>query len=134
MQTLYEWEFRDDEDLDEIMSRNIHEFEKDVDASYVEKVVKGTNESWEKINKIIEEAAPEWPLDQIAAVDKNTLRVAIFELLFDKDEEVPPKVCINEAVEIGKSFGGESSSKFINGVLGQVYRKNEKKLAPRDQR
>lgn len=134
MQTLYEWEFRGDLVIDEIMERNILEFEKDVDKDYIHQVIKGVNDNLEKINKMITEAAPEWPLEQVARIDKNTLRVAIYEMLFDKTQDVPPRVSINEAIEIGKTFGSESSSKFINGVLGFVYRKHEKVLKPRDER
>ena len=75
-----------------------------------------------KLDKIIEKSAPEWPLDQITIVDRNVLRIGLYELLFADRKEVPPKVAINEAIELAKSFGGESSSKFINGVLGTVYR------------
>lgn len=134
MQTIYEWEFRDGSDRAEIMERNIREFEKDVDRSYVEKTVEGTVVHWDEINALITEAAPEWPLDQVARVDKNVLRIALYEMLFDPEEDVPPRVSINEAIEIGKTFGSDSSPKFINGVLGTIYRKFEDRLAPRDAR
>jgi N utilization substance protein B len=135
MQTLYEWEFRGfGDDLPEIIERNIQEFEKDVDAEYIRKVVNGVREQYEHINNLISEAAPEWPLDQVARVDKNTLRVAVFEMLHDPFQDVPPRVAINEAIEIGKTFGGENSSKFINGVLGYIYRKYEQELRERDAR
>lgn len=134
MQTLYEWEFRGFPDLDEIMERNIHEFEKDVDQTYIKKVVYGIRDHYDEINALIVEAAPEWPLEQVAKVDKNVLRVAIFEMIYDTEEDVPPRVSINEAIEIGKTFGGDSSPKFINGALGFVYRKFEEKLKPRDER
>ena len=74
----------------------------------------------EEIDKIIEKTAPEWPIDQITIVDRNILRIGIFELMYSK--QVPPKVAINEAVELGKTFGGSSSGKFVNGVLGTLYR------------
>src|SRR5690242_3456776 len=109
MQSLYEWEFRDGSDLEEIIERNINEFKKDVDEVYVRKVVHGIRDNIEKINTAIAEAAPEWPLEQVARVDKNVLRVAVYEMLFDKEEDVPPRVSINEAIEIGKTFGSESS-------------------------
>ena len=134
MQSLYEWEFRNHVNLEEITTRNIHEFEKDVDAEYVWKVVRGAEQNMEAINALIAEAAPEWPLEQVAKIDKNTLRVAIYEMLYDEAHDVPPRVSINEAIEIGKTFGGESASKFINGVLGFVYRKHEEQLKPRDER
>ena len=134
MQSLFEWEFRGNENLDEIVERNIHEFEHDVSAEYVQKVVHGVVDNIDAINALIIEAAPEWPLEQVARVDKNTLRVAIYEMLYDATDDVPPRVAINEAIEIGKTFGGDSSPKFINGVLGFVYRKFEDKLKPRDAR
>lgn len=134
MQTLYEWEFRDFPDLNEIMERNIHEFERDVDQAYIHKVVHGIRDNLEAINALIAEAAPEWPLEQVAKVDKNVLRVAVYEMIYDPEEDVPPRVSINEAIEIGKTFGGESSPKFVNGALGYIYRKFEDKLKPRDER
>lgn len=134
MQSLYEWEFRGDVDIQELTERNINEFKKDVDENYVWKVVKGAQEHWDECNAEILAAAPEWPLDQVARVDKNVLRVALYEMLYDPEEDVPPRVSINEAIEIGKTFGSESSPKFINGVLGFIYRKYEDRLAPRDAR
>jgi len=133
MQTMYEWEFRNFPDLEEIMARNIAEFEKDVDQVYVHKVVHGIQEHLTDIDTLIQEAAPEWPLDQVAKVDKNVLRIAVYEMLFDTEEDVPPRVSINEAIEIGKTFGSESSPKFVNGALGYIYRKFEDKLKPRDE-
>jgi transcription antitermination protein NusB len=134
MQTMYEWEFRGYPELDPILERNIQEFEKDVDKTYIHKVVEGIRDHYEEINALIQEAAPEWPLDQVAKVDKNVLRVAVYEMLFDTEEDVPPRVSINEAIEIGKTFGGESSPKFVNGALGYIYRKFEDRLKPRDAR
>ncbi len=135
MQSLYEWEFRGAEaDLEEITTRNIHEFEKDVDSDYVWKVVRGVQTNLDAINALISEAAPEWPLEQVARIDKNTLRVAVYEMLFDDTQDVPPRVSINEAIEIGKTFGSDTASKFINGVLGFIYRKHEDQLKPRDER
>jgi N utilization substance protein B len=134
MQSLYEWEFRVGSDLEEIIERNINEFKKDADGVYVRKVVNGIREHLDEINVCITEAAPEWPLDQVARVDKNVLRVAVYEMLFDPEDDVPPRVSINEAIEVGKTFGSESSPKFINGALGFIYRKNEARLKPRDER
>lgn len=134
MQSLYEWEFREGSNLDEVTEHNINEFKKDVDDVYVRKVVNGIREHLEDINKAITEAAPEWPLDQVARVDKNVIRVAVYEMLYDPEDDVPPRVSINEAIEIGKTFGSESSPKFINGALGFIYRKNEARLKPRDAR
>ena len=134
MQSLFEWEFRGEENLDQIVERNIAEFSKDVSHEYVWKVARGVVEHYEAINALIVAAAPEWPLNQVARIDKNVLRVALYEMLFDPEQDVPPRVSINEAIEIGKTFGSESSSKFINGVLGHVYRLHEEQLAPRDVR
>lgn len=134
MQSLFEWEFRGEQNLDQIVDRNIGEFTKDVSHEYVWKVVRGVVEHYTAINALIIQAAPEWPLEQVARIDKNVLRVAIYEMLFDPEQDVPPRVSINEAIEVGKTFGSESSSKFINGVLGFVYRQHEEALAPRDVR
>lgn len=125
MQTLYEWDFRGRkmEELPGITERNIKEFASGMeDTSFIHQLIDGTVKHVNDINKIIEKAAPQWPLNQVAVVDRNVLRVGLYELLFGKREEVPPKVAINEAIELAKSFGGESSGKFVNGVLGTVYR------------
>jgi len=124
MQSLYEYLQRGG-DILEITKRNAdrYTFEEN-NASYIEKVAKGTAEHLTEIDEIITISAPEWPLTQIAQVDLSILRLAIFELLFD--DEVPPKAVINEAVELGKAFGGENTSKFVNGVLGTVYRNSAK--------
>lgn len=123
MQTLYEWDMRRQIDIQPIIDRNIKEFQEDADAEYIKAVVNGTIKVVEQIDGKIGEAAPEWPVDQISPIDKAVLRVAIFELLYS--EEVPPKVAINEAVELAKLFGSENSSKFINGVLGTLYRASD---------
>lgn len=125
MQSLYEWDFRGRkmEELPVILDRNIKEFASGMeDTTFIHQVVDGVIKYNKELDKIIEKAAPQWPLEQIAVVDRNVLRVGLFELLFGKREEVPPKVAINEAIELAKSFGGESSGKFVNGVLGTVYR------------
>ena len=129
MQSLYEWDFSNKGgDLEKIVDRNIKEFGPGLeDQSLVWQIVTGVVEHLIKIDKIIEKAAPEWPLNQITIVDRNILRIGLFELLYANKEEVPPKVAINEAIELAKSFGGESSGKFINGVLGTVYKEIEKK-------
>jgi N utilization substance protein B len=125
MQTLYEWDFRGRkmEELPDILSRNIQEFASGLeDTGFIHQLIDGTIKYVDQIDKIIEKAAPQWPLNQVAVVDRNVLRVGLFELLFGNRAEVPPKVAINEAIELAKSFGGESSGKFVNGVLGTVYR------------
>ncbi|TFG35144.1 MAG: transcription antitermination factor NusB, partial [Parcubacteria group bacterium] len=78
-------------------------------------------------DKIIEKVAPEWPINQITIIDRNVLRIGLYELLFGNKKEVPSKVAINESIELAKSFGGESSGKFINGVLGTVYKEIEER-------
>lgn len=131
LQTLYEWDFwcagqkdeKSGEKLIEILERNIKEFGPGLEnVDFISNLVKGVIEHWEKINKIIEKCAPEWPLEQISIIDRNVLRIGIYELLFGNREEVPPKVAINEAIELAKTFGGDNSGKFINGVLGTIYR------------
>lgn len=125
MQTLYEWDFRgqDDKLIDELIDKNIKEFGPGMDdTSFVHALAKGVVENKQKIDPIIEKCAPEWPIDQVTVVDRNILRLGIYELLFGNYEEVPPKVAINESIELAKSFGGESSGRFVNGVLGTIYR------------
>lgn len=123
MQTLYEWDFRPNSDISEIKQRNIDNYDEDADVEFIDSTINGTIDNVKEADKLIVKAAPEWPLEQISSIDKTILRIAIFELLHSK--EVPPKVAINEAVELGKTFGGENSSKFINGVLGTIYRQSE---------
>ena len=141
MQTLYEWDFKSglsaqagkvsppkaDQPqagkIEEILERNISEFAPGLeDDKFARDLIKGVLENKKKIDEIITKTAPEWPLEQVSLVDRNVLRLGIYELLFGKREEVPPKVAINEAIELAKSFGGETSGKFVNGVLGTIYR------------
>lgn len=105
------------------MERNIDEFGPGIEESdLVRKLVRGVVEKQKDLDPLIEKCAPEWPIDQIAVVDRSVLRLGIYELVYGKYDEVPPKVAINEAIELAKTFGGESSSRFINGVLGTIYR------------
>lgn len=124
MQSIYEWDFHPNASAIEIADRLIIPVKDDVDVEYVHRVVNGTLENLAEFDKLITDAAPEWPLDQISVIDKTILRLAAYELL--KDQDIPPKVAINEAVEIAKTFGGENSSKFINGVLGTLYRASDR--------
>jgi len=128
MQSLYEWDFSGKKtDLEKIIERNLKEFGPGLEEqSFTWQLVTGVVEHLEEIDKIIEKAAPEWPLSQISIVDRNVLRIGLYELLYEDKTAVPPKVAINEAIELAKSFGGESSGKFINGVLGTVYKEIEK--------
>ena len=130
IQTLYEWDFKNYPALalPEIAKRNIQEFGPGLkEEEFVNKLISGVAKHRQELDNIIEKAAPMWPLDQIDMIDRNVLRLGLFELLYEDKIEVPPKVAINEAIELAKSFGGESSGKFINGVLGTVYREMEKK-------
>lgn len=125
MQTLYEYDFRESAGADvsktDILDRNFGEFAKAIeDKNFVYDIVEGVQAHQDEIDGIVGPAAPEWPVDQIAKIDKIILRIGVYELLFKR--EVPPKVAINEAVELAKAFGGENSSKFVNGVLGTIYR------------
>lgn len=122
MQSMYEWDFRQDEPLGDILKRNINNFKEDCDKDFILETTGGIEKNIKKIDQVIIEAAPEWPIEQIAIIDKTILRLAVYELLFDTD--IPPKVVINEAVELAKSYGSDSSFKFINGVLGTLFRKD----------
>jgi len=128
MQSLYEWDFSGKKaDLEKIVERNIKEFGPGLeDESFVWQLVTGVVQRLAELDEIIEKAAPEWPIEQISIVDRNVLRIGLYELLYGDKKAVPPKVAINEAIELAKSFGGESSGKFINGVLGTVYKEIEK--------
>jgi len=124
MQAIYEWNFRQDADLDELVERSISEFSNDVDSKYIRDLISGVTKNSKTIDREIETCAPEWPIEQISHVDKSILEIAIYELVYTKD--IPPKVAINEAVELAKQFGSSNSSKFINGVLGSVYDRHVK--------
>ncbi len=131
LQTIYEWTFRRRAndvtcDIQEILERNISRYKDTVDdKSFIQNLVHGITKHEKKLDNTLRPVAPEWPIDQIALMDRVILHIGIYELLFDKD--IPPKVVINEAVELAKSFGGDNSSKFINGVLGTVLRDIEGK-------
>ena len=128
MQSLYEWDFsgKKPDQLEKIVERNIQEFGPGLeDKTFVWQLIEGVVSRIGDIDKIIEKAAPEWPIEQITIVDRNVLRIGLYELLYSNKDEVPPKVAINEAIELAKTFGGESSGKFINGVLGTVYKQIE---------
>lgn len=127
MQTLYEWDFhnQDAARMRQFIKENLAEFAPNVKEGieYVGETIAGILEKQKEIDEIITQAAPQWPVSQIALVDRNILRLGIYELLYVK--EIPPKVAINEAIEIAKKYGGRSSGKFINGVLGGIYKKIE---------
>ena len=114
---------RTGEDISAIIKRDIAEFAPGMsDPSFVETLIKGVVAKKTEIDDIIVKAAPEWPLDKISIVDRNVLRIGLYELIFSDRDEVPAKVAINESIELAKNFGGENSGKFVNGVLGAVYK------------
>ncbi len=127
LQTLYEYDFRkqcQDEQvsLDEILGRNLDRYSDTVeDTAFVRRIVEGVADKTPDLDGVIQPIAPEWPIDQIARIDRTILRMAVFELR-DMGDIVPPKVAINEAVELAKAFGSDNSSKFVNGVLGTAYK------------
>ncbi len=125
MQTLFEWDFNTittNESID-ILHRNIAEFaDSAADLEFMKNLLSGVIAKTEDLNAIINKAAPDWPIEKISTIDRNVLRIGLYELLFSDRGEVPPKVAINEAIELAKSFGGENSGKFVNGVLGAVYK------------
>lgn len=125
LQTLFEWDFKQypTEGTAEMLARNEGEFAPgNEDLVFMKKILGFVVDKREIIDQIIAKAAPEWPVEKINAVDRNILRMGLGELLFGDHNEVPPKVAINEAIELAKTFGGDSSSRFINGVLGAVYK------------
>jgi N utilization substance protein B len=131
LQSLYEWDFYGQKkDITDILERNLTEFAPGIDEpEFAWKILKGLVEHRKQIDAIIVKAAPEWPLDKIAPLDRNILRIGLYELLFADQEEVPHKVAINEAIEMAKNYGGPNSSRFVNGVLGTVYRELKDKPA-----
>jgi len=130
MQSLYLWDFLNKKEgiLDNIVERNIKEFGSGLSEEnqmFVKRLVSGVKDNLTEIDEIIRNAAPEWPLEQINIIDRNVLRLGLYELIYGNKDEVPPKVAINEAIELAKNFSGESAGKFVNGVLGTVYKEIE---------
>ena len=132
LQTLFEWDFLPadkkknsslDKNIKEALNKNLKEFAPGLeDDAFVLSLIDTILKKRVMIDEIIEKAAPDWPIDKISIVDRNILRIGLTELLFGDRSQVPPKVAINEAIELAKTFGGENSSKFVNGVLGAVYK------------
>jgi N utilization substance protein B len=125
LQSLFEIDFRDDYVVnpEEVLVRDSEEFANDVvDLNFVRSLLDGVLKKKPEIDLVIEKAAPDWPIDKISIIDRNILRIGLYELLFADSREVPAKVAINEAIELSKNYGGEKSSKFVNGVLGSVYK------------
>jgi len=129
LQSLYEWDFYGKKsELKTIVERNIKDFGPGLEElDFIWRLVDGVLKHMADLDKIIEKAAPEWPIAQIAIIDRNVLRMGLFELLYSDKEEVPPKVAINEAIELAKTFSGQTSGKFVNGVLGTVFKQIEEK-------
>ena len=133
LQTLYEQDFRrecEDNDLkpNEVLERNIERYHETIDdTDFIKEMVHGVDAHTSELDDIIRPVAPEWPIEQIARMDRTVLHIGVYELMYNKS--VPPKVVINEAVELAKAFGGDNSSKFVNGVLGTVLRNQEAAVA-----
>jgi N utilization substance protein B len=134
LQTLYEEDFRHEVedpnlDLDEVLERNIGRYDETIeDKGFITELVHGVHSRQTELDDIIRPVAPEWPIEQIARMDRVILRIGVYEQLFE--DGVPPKDVINEAVELAKAFGGDNSSKFINGVLGTILRNQEAAAKP----
>ncbi|MFT7644616.1 MAG: N utilization substance protein B [Candidatus Paceibacteria bacterium] len=125
LQSLFEWDLNalDKKVVHEVLDRNVTEFAPNkTDLPFMEKLLDGVMAKQPELDLVIEKAAPEWPIDRISPVDRNILRLGLYELLFSDRAEVPAKVAINEAIELAKQFGGDNSSRFVNGVLGAVYK------------
>lgn len=125
LQSLFEWDFRgwEKSSLKEIVQHNLAEFAPGLEEDqFARDIVFGVEKKRGDIDQAITKAAPEWTLNQMTTVDRNTLRLGVYELKFAESPDVPPKVAINEAIELAKTFGGASSGKFVNGVLGAIYK------------
>ena len=137
LQSLYELEFRKkagdtEADIDTIIAKNIEPYEKALgDTEFVYNLTKNVADKAKDLDKELTPMAPEWPINTIAAIDRNILRMGLYELKFCGDK-VPPKVAINEAVELAKAFGSDNSSRFINGVLGTAFRQINPTEAEKD--
>lgn len=126
-QTLYQWDFNDQkQSVEDILTYNMKEFAPEFDDNdFAKNLINNVLDNKDEIDKLITKFAPEWPLEQITVVDRNILRIGVYELKFD--DSIPAKVAINEAIELAKTFGGKSSGKFVNGVLGAIYKEIENK-------
>lgn len=125
LQALFAWDFNgyQVDTLDDTIQYVINDFGAGIDdATFIRETIHGIVSKRQIIDEIIQKAAPEWPLEKIGVIDRNVLRIGLYELVFGNQEEVPPKVAINEAIELGKNYGGASTGRFVNGVLGAVYK------------
>lgn len=135
LQTLYEQDFRQEAgdktfDIAEVLDRNMSRYRETIDdQAFIKQLTEGVTKRQAELDKVLQPLAPEWPIEQIARMDRVVLRMGAYELMHAKD--VPPKVVINEAVELAKAFGGDNSSKFINGVLGSLLRQQDATAAPK---
>ena len=147
LQSLFEWDFGNKSYTDalEIFKRNIEEFAPGISStSFMEELIENTLKKRSDLDSLITKAAPDWPIEKISIVDRNVLRIGLYELLFSDRDQVPPKVAINEAIELAKTFGGETSGRFVNGVLGAIYKEmgepgkndkgNQKKLSTHNEK
>ena len=136
LQTLYEQELRQDAgddafDMSQVLDRNIDRYRDMLDdVEFIRKLVTGVSKQAPQLDAVLQPVAPEWPIDQIARMDRIVLRIGLYEL--ENEDDVPPKVVINEAVELAKAFGGDNSSKFVNGVLGTLLRQREGGETPKE--
>ncbi len=130
MQTLFEWDFNGQkQNVDEVLALNLEQQAPGMDDhAFARELLRGVVTHLGEIDTVLAETAPEWPVDQIGSVDRSVLRLGIYELQFLK--QVPPKVAINEAVELAKTFGGDASGKFVNGVLGTLYKNSHTEEKP----
>jgi N utilization substance protein B len=132
MQALFEWDFREQptDILPLIIDRDLKEFGPGLDETeFAKKIIEDVQQNINDLDKLITQYAPQWPIEQITIIDRNILRIGIYELKFNN--EVPPKVAINEAIELAKNFGGPASGRFINGVLGAIYKDMLNKDTPK---
>lgn len=137
MQSLFEWDFNgsDKDSVLGVVDKNVKDLAVGIDETdLILTLVEGVLANQKDIDELIEQCAPEWPINQITIVDRNILRIGIYELLYGNYDEVPPKVAINEAIELAKTFGGPNSAKFVNGVLGTIYREMGEPLKDDDKR
>lgn len=128
LQSLYEWDFHHQKpDLTKILERNLGDFAPGIDEpEFAWKILKNIVEHLKEIDKILTQAAPEWPLEKISMINRNILRIGLSELLYADKDEVPPKVAINESIEMAKNYGGLNAVRFVNGVLGTIYREMQR--------
>ena len=124
LQSLYEFDFYSHKvDFPSIIERNMNEFGPGInEPEFVRRIANGVTANLNYIDEVIKKAAPDWPLNQISLIDRNILRIGLYELLYADPNEVPPKVAMNEAIELAKNYGGISAGRFVNGVMGTVYK------------